>query len=523
MTVAAAARSRSVILFIVQQRQSPVLYVADAAATLWFLFCGYNPNGSTAATRGCLASSSSSSYSSYSYAASRKLAALAAGAPWPQASTFRGTGLSRGLASSRTFYQASEAPPTTKPSIANIAEVRKQLPGTSMLKAREALAASANDVAKALAWLEKDMQASGAKKASKVGDREAKEGGIGVCILTDGVPASTNEQHAPSGMRVEGVTLAARAGIVELNCETDFVGRNEIFQALLRDIAHTVALFPTLAMDNAAAEQQGSQPGATSSHGEQHLIDVPVAQLLDFPLLAQQPAHGEAAGPGPPKTVGAAIIDVVSRLGERVHLARASALAGMSVPFAAAPHRSATDEPHAPWHVASAFTHGGSAGAAAAGQAASASAAPGFFASSGRVGALLLTRVQRGASAPASPRQHEGGAANLKALRGLTRSLARQAAGMPTRTIRGGANAEAEAEASLYRQPFMLRLAAAQLPGLPPSPAGRDETVEAALQAWGTAWLTATAHADADAGAAAQEPIHVVAMRRWQLGEPLEA
>lgn len=371
-----------------------------------------------------------------------------------------------------------------KPSIANIAELRKLMPGTSMIKAKEALTESSNDIKGALAWLEKDMQMTGAKKASKVSDREAKEGGVAVCIVTDGVPASSTTESQQQGVRFSPITLAARAGIVELNCETDFVGRNEIFQGLLADLAHTVALFPTLAIDDSIS----------SSSSSQDVIDIPIQQLLEFPLIPKPSKEGEGSKSAP-KTVGNAILDVVSRLGERIHLARASSLSNIVTPPADAPRRSESPQTSTPWFVASSFAHGSS----------STQSTEGPQISIGKVGSLLLTRIQR-------PEKMSGSAdeTSLPVLRSLTRSLARQAAGMPTRSIEPTGTTE-DAEESLYSQSFIMRLAASKLPGevLETS----EPTVKQVLQAWGSAWSGQQSSGDS---------IHVTAMRRWQLGEPFE-
>lgn len=389
----------------------------------------------------------------------------------------------------------------SKPSIANIAEIRKILPGTSMLKAKEALASSENDLKKALAWLDKDMQASGAKKASKVGNREAKEGGIGVCILTDGAPSDATEHHAHTGMQVKGITLEAKAGIVELNCETDFVGRNEIFQALLKDIAHTVALYPSL-----GAELENERP--TSSFKEQRMIGISPTQLLGFPLLAH-PDSVHSQGTTSQKTVGEAILDVVSRLGERIHLARASALCPSEVPAVDAPRRRESS----PWYVASAFTHG-------VGTPSSSSGAPGSFTATGRVGSLLLTRIKHpsvdAAVNNAQTTALRQDAASLKSLRGLTRSLARQAAGMPTQSIHPSSSDDLDT--ALYSQPFIMRLSAAQLPeavAVGQHSQEAEESVGAALRSWGRAWAAVPSDSPDN------DHVLVTALCRWQLGEPL--
>ncbi|KAI6120649.1 elongation factor TS-domain-containing protein [Pisolithus croceorrhizus] len=109
----------------------------------------------------------------------------------------------------------------------------RRLTDVPISKAREALAASNNDVEAARRWLEKDLALSGAQKAAKVEGRTTREGLISVCVLSNG-----NLQRA-AGMAsaLEGV----RAAMIELNCETDFVGRNELFARLAADIAHTAA------------------------------------------------------------------------------------------------------------------------------------------------------------------------------------------------------------------------------------------------------------------------------------------
>ena len=73
---------------------------------------------------------------------------------------------------------------------------------------------------KALEWLRKKGIASAEKKSGRV----AAEGSIGSYIHT--------------GSRV-GVLL-------ELNCETDFVARGEIFQSLLKDVSMQVAACPNV-------------------------------------------------------------------------------------------------------------------------------------------------------------------------------------------------------------------------------------------------------------------------------------
>jgi len=92
--------------------------------------------------------------------------------------------------------------------------------GAGMMDCKKALAATEGDISKAIEWLRQKGIASAEKKSGRV----AAEGAIGSYIHT--------------GSRV-GVLL-------ELNCETDFVARGEIFQGLLRDIAMQVAACPNV-------------------------------------------------------------------------------------------------------------------------------------------------------------------------------------------------------------------------------------------------------------------------------------
>ena len=85
---------------------------------------------------------------------------------------------------------------------------------------KKALTDTDGNLDKALEWLRKKGIASEEKKSGRV----AAEGSIGSYIHT--------------GSRV-GVLL-------ELNCETDFVARGDIFQALLKDVSMQVAACPNV-------------------------------------------------------------------------------------------------------------------------------------------------------------------------------------------------------------------------------------------------------------------------------------
>jgi elongation factor Ts len=98
----------------------------------------------------------------------------------------------------------------------DIAEVKrlKDLTGVGLTDAKKALEESDGDFDKALAAMRK----KGLTKAEKRGEREAREGKVG-----------TYNHDGRIGV------------VVELNCETDFVARGEVFAALLKDVAMHIA------------------------------------------------------------------------------------------------------------------------------------------------------------------------------------------------------------------------------------------------------------------------------------------
>ncbi|MCA9324850.1 elongation factor Ts [Candidatus Saccharibacteria bacterium] len=98
----------------------------------------------------------------------------------------------------------------------DIAEVKrlKDLTGVGLTDAKAALEDAKGDFDKAL----EAMRKKGMTKAEKRGEREARQGVVG-----------TYNHDGRIGV------------IVEVNCETDFVARNEIFTDLVKDIAMHIA------------------------------------------------------------------------------------------------------------------------------------------------------------------------------------------------------------------------------------------------------------------------------------------
>jgi elongation factor Ts len=89
-----------------------------------------------------------------------------------------------------------------------------------MMDCKKALAESDGDMTKAAEWLRQKGIATAEKKAG----RTAAEGAVGSYIHT-----------------------GARVGVlVEVNCETDFVARGELFQELVRNVAMQIAACPNV-------------------------------------------------------------------------------------------------------------------------------------------------------------------------------------------------------------------------------------------------------------------------------------
>ncbi len=96
----------------------------------------------------------------------------------------------------------------------NVKQLREQT-GAGMMDAKQALEEAGGDMTKAFEVLRK----KGQKIAFKKSERQVKEGYIGVYLHSNGKVAT----------------------MVELLCETDFVARNEEFQALAKELAMQVA------------------------------------------------------------------------------------------------------------------------------------------------------------------------------------------------------------------------------------------------------------------------------------------
>ena len=280
--------------------------------------------------------------------------------------------------SSRSF---STPTPPVKPSVKLIGELRKAT-NAPINKASEALAATDNDFEAAVRWLADDALKSGAAKAAKLAGREANEGTLAVAVLSDG--SNTAAGAAGSGVR---------AALIELGCETDFVGRGELFSSLAQNIARTAAFF---------------------APASQSFASFAVNDLSQAPCLTQDAATERASG-----SVSEAILEAISKLGENITLKRALTF---------------VVEPEAQTGFAlGSYLHG---------------ATP-DFPDLGRMASLVAVRMATAPSTAVANDQKFQSSYKL-----LRRALARQVVGMNAETLRAS-TPDAEAT-SLLSQPFVM-------------------------------------------------------------------
>ncbi|BGP06431.1 Elongation factor Ts, mitochondrial [Rhodotorula toruloides] len=335
-----------------------------------------------------------------------------------------------------TTHIARDEP--VKVPVALISKVRSARPGTPLTLARSALAASNNDVSTALEWIAKQTAESGAKKAEKLAGREAQEGVVAVAVLADGTGG-----------------VGVRASLVEMRCETDFVARTDEFRELAEGIARSLAFFA-----------EPTAEGGLVKH------DVKADALLHTPVVpAPHKVDPTAtAVDSPPETVKTSLAQIVSRLGENIHLSRASSISlNPSAPGSAT-------------FLASSYLHASKTPADAA--------ATGV--QSGALGGLLIARLA------------EGGDVDKTEVKGLLRALARQVVAMPTTSVRAAAASapveSGEPSTALYEQSLIT---------LAPSPKFEFEAgskVGDVLKKW------------SEVRGVQGQGLEVVELARWELG-----
>lgn len=182
----------------------------------------------------------------------------------------------------------------------------RELTGVGITDAKAALVEAEGDFDKAL----QAMRKKGLTKAEKRGEREVRAGLIG-SYVHDG-----------------------RIGVlVEINCETDFVARNENFTTLVKDVAmHIAASAPQYvssddipAEDKAAASTEFSDKAKAEGKPETMIPQIVEGMVKKY--FAEKCLLDQPFVKNPDQTVGDIVKAANARLGENIVVRRFSRMA----------------------------------------------------------------------------------------------------------------------------------------------------------------------------------------------------
>ncbi len=176
----------------------------------------------------------------------------------------------------------------------------RQATGAGLMKCKQALVEAKGNVEEATTILRKQGEASAAKKA----DRDAKDGLI--------------ESYIHLGGKV-GV-------LIEVNCETDFVARNDDFKAFVKDIClHIAAAAPAAVTreevpadlvekerEIAAAQAEGKPPMAV-----QKIVEGKLEKFYAQSVLLDQPFVKN-----PDITIRELVTNTIQKTGENIQIRR---------------------------------------------------------------------------------------------------------------------------------------------------------------------------------------------------------
>lgn len=190
----------------------------------------------------------------------------------------------------------------------DIAEIKRlrELTGVGMTDAKKALDEANGDFDKALA----EMRKKGLTKAEKSSEREARAGVIGNYLHDNRI----------------GV-------LVEVNCETDFVARNEIFSELVKDVAmHIAASAPQYvsAENIPEAEREAKRVEFTEKVAAEGKPENMVPQIVEGMLkkyFAEKCLLDQPFIKNPDQTIGQYLKEYIAKLGENIVVRRFSRLA----------------------------------------------------------------------------------------------------------------------------------------------------------------------------------------------------
>ena len=191
-------------------------------------------------------------------------------------------------------------------SAAAVKELRERT-GVGFMDCKQALSEASGDIDEAI----KVLRTMGKAKAAKKAGRAATEGRI--------------ESYVHMGGKI--------AVLLELNCETDFVARNDDFASLARDLAmHVAAANPrhvtradvdvaTLEAERQVYREQALSEGKPEKIVDK-IVDGKVNRYLADTCLLEQGFVKE-----PDKKVTDLITEAITKLGENIRIGRFSRLA----------------------------------------------------------------------------------------------------------------------------------------------------------------------------------------------------
>jgi elongation factor Ts len=183
---------------------------------------------------------------------------------------------------------------------AQLVQTLREKTNAGMMDCKKALKETDGDLEKAETLLRK----KGITKAENKGDRQTKEGIIASYI------------H-----------MAGRIGVlIEVNCETDFVARNDIFQAFVKDVSlHIAAANPKfLSREEVPADliAKEREIAAEQVKGKPEAIVEKIVQGKIDKIFAEQCLLEQAFIKNPDQTIGDFVKSKIAELGENLVVRR---------------------------------------------------------------------------------------------------------------------------------------------------------------------------------------------------------
>ena len=174
--------------------------------------------------------------------------------------------------------------------------------GAGMSDCKKALVEVSGDIDKAIDWL----RAKGLSKAAKKAGREATEGAV-----------------------VSYIHAGGRIGVlVEINCETDFVARNEDFQAFTKDVALQIAAMNPLFVRKEEVDQAliaREREVLLAKAKESGKPEAVVAKMVDGQIskwMKEICLLDQGFVKDPDKSIDSVLQELISKIGENIKIRR---------------------------------------------------------------------------------------------------------------------------------------------------------------------------------------------------------